>query len=160
MRRRARCLTSVPSNWQAVSANSSIKFVPQNAYGQVRGETVFTHGVELGVARAASRDLNDATNALLNALAQSNPDLRQVAEPRVVRLAQRSAIGHLLSNRSITGDEERVGLYTTFLADGSLFYVLTIAPRNEFGRYDGNSIGLALRYRFCEFRADRCPAVP
>jgi len=31
---------------------------------------------------------------------------------------------------------------------------------NEFGRYDGNSVGLALRYRFCAFRADRCPAVP
>ena len=25
--------TSVPSNWQAVSSNTSVKFVPQNAYG-------------------------------------------------------------------------------------------------------------------------------
>ncbi len=128
--------TSVPANWQAVTANSSIKFVPENAYGQVRGQTVFTHGVELGVARAASRDLNDATNALLNALAQGNPDLRQVSQPRAVRLAQRSGIGHMLSNRSITGEEERVGVYTSFLADGNLFYVLTIAPRDEYGRYD------------------------
>lgn len=30
---------------------------------------------------------------------------------------------------------------------------------NEFGQYDGKSLGLQLRYRFCEFRADRCPAV-
>ena len=28
---------------------------------------------------------------------------------------------------------------------------------NEFGRYTGTSFGLSLRYRFCEFRADRCP---
>jgi hypothetical protein len=28
---------------------------------------------------------------------------------------------------------------------------------NEFGRYEGTSFGLQLRYRFCEFRADRCP---
>lgn len=28
---------------------------------------------------------------------------------------------------------------------------------NEFGRYEGVNAGLALRYRFCEFRADRCP---
>lgn len=28
---------------------------------------------------------------------------------------------------------------------------------NEFGRYDGRVFGLALRYRFCELRADRCP---
>ncbi|GAB3747050.1 hypothetical protein GCM10028795_09400 [Lysobacter olei] len=28
---------------------------------------------------------------------------------------------------------------------------------NEFGQYDGASVGLALRYRFCEFLQDRCP---
>lgn len=28
---------------------------------------------------------------------------------------------------------------------------------NEFGRYDGTSAGLVLRYRFCEFNRDRCP---
>lgn len=28
---------------------------------------------------------------------------------------------------------------------------------NEFGKYEGTSVGLELRYRFCEFRADRCP---
>ena len=28
---------------------------------------------------------------------------------------------------------------------------------NEFGEYQGTSYGLALRYRFCEFRVDRCP---
>jgi hypothetical protein len=28
---------------------------------------------------------------------------------------------------------------------------------NEFGRYTGTSFGVQLRYRFCEFRADRCP---
>ncbi len=28
---------------------------------------------------------------------------------------------------------------------------------NQFGRYEGTSFGLSLRYRFCEFRADRCP---
>ena len=76
--------TSVPSNWQAVTSNSAVKFVPQNAYGQLNGETVFTHGVELGVARATSRDLAESTDALLNALAQGNPNLRQ-AHSRVRR---------------------------------------------------------------------------
>jgi hypothetical protein len=28
---------------------------------------------------------------------------------------------------------------------------------NQFGKYEGTSVGLELRYRFCEFRADRCP---
>lgn len=30
---------------------------------------------------------------------------------------------------------------------------------NQFGRYEGGSVGLELRYRFCEYRADRCPSV-
>ncbi|RNF83853.1 tetratricopeptide repeat protein [Montanilutibacter psychrotolerans] len=29
---------------------------------------------------------------------------------------------------------------------------------NEFGQYEGSSIGLELRYRFCDHRADECPA--
>jgi hypothetical protein len=28
---------------------------------------------------------------------------------------------------------------------------------NQLGRYEGTTAGLELRYRFCEFRADRCP---
>jgi hypothetical protein len=119
--------TSVPSNWQAVSSNNAVKFVPQNAYGELNGETVFTHGVELGVARAASGDLYQSTDALLNALAQGNPGLRQAAEPRDVQLAQRPAIQHQLVNRT--------PLVTTFLSDGSLFYVLTIVPSQERSRY-------------------------
>ncbi len=30
---------------------------------------------------------------------------------------------------------------------------------NQFGHYQGTSVGLNLRYRFCSFRADRCPSV-
>ncbi len=127
--------TSVPSNWEAVSSNSAVKFVPQNAYGELNGETVFTHGVELGVARAASSDLDQSTDALLNALAQGNPSLRQVTEPRQVQLAQRTAIQHQLINRTPDGSEERVGLVTTLLSDGNLFYLLTIVPSEERGRY-------------------------
>jgi hypothetical protein len=127
--------TSVPSNWQAVTSNSAVKFVPQNAYGQINGETVFTHGVELGVARAASRDLVESTDALLNALAQGNPDLRQAAQPRQTSLSQRTAIEHQLVNRTPNGAQERVGVTTTFLADGNLFYMLTIVPVEESSRY-------------------------
>ncbi len=127
--------TAVPSNWQAVTSNSAVKFVPENAYGQINGETVFTHGVELGVARAASRDLVESTDALLNALAQGNPNLRQATEPRQTRLSQRVAIENQLVNRTPYGAQERVGVTTTFLADGSLFYILTIVPVEETSRY-------------------------
>jgi hypothetical protein len=31
---------------------------------------------------------------------------------------------------------------------------------NQFGRYEGTTVGLQLRYRFCEFNRERCPHVP
>ena len=34
-------------------------------------------------------------------------------------------------NPSPLGGQERIGLYTTFLADGTLFYYLTIVPEKE-----------------------------
>jgi Zn-dependent protease with chaperone function len=127
---------SAPSNWETVSSNSAIKLVPPNAYGQTRGQTVFTHGVEMGVSRAASRDLQESTNALLTALGQSNPDLRRAGRQRDVRLAGRAALANPLVNRSITGEQEEIGLYTAFLRDGSLFYMLTIVPRGEAATYE------------------------
>ncbi len=142
---------SVPSNWQALSSNNSIKFVPQNGYGDLNGQTVFTHGVEVGVARASSRDLSEATNDLVQAFAQGNPNLREVREPQVTRLSQRTAIAHELENRSATGGRERVGIYTTFLSDGNLFYYLTVAPDEDVSRFNpafqriGNSIRLTDR---------------
>ena len=126
-------IAETPQNFTEVTP---VKFVPENAYGQQQnGETVFTHGVELGVARASSRDLVESTDALLGALAQGNPSLREAAQPRQTRLSQRTAIEHQLVNRSHDGGQERVGLITTFLADGNLFYLLTIAPSDEIGRY-------------------------
>ena len=122
---------AVPSNWTSLSSNSAIKVVPENGYGQLEGQTVFSHGVEFGVAKAGSRDLREATNAWLNAVAQSNPDLRLDGTQQVVRISQRSAIASPLVNPSPLGGRERITVYTTFLADGSLFYFLTIVPENE-----------------------------
>src|SRR5688572_25437991 len=69
----------VPSNWQAVSSNNSVKYVPQNGYGEYRGQVTLTHGVELGVARASSQDLNQATQTLINGFIQGNEGMQLAA---------------------------------------------------------------------------------
>jgi Zn-dependent protease with chaperone function len=122
---------SVPSNWTSLSSNSSIKAVPENGYGQLNGQTAFTHGVEFGVTKASTRDLREATKAWLNAVAQNNPDLRLAGEQQSIRMSQRSALSTPLVNPSPLGGRERIGLYTTFLSDGTLFYYLTIAPEKD-----------------------------
>jgi len=126
---------SVPSNWTALSTNNSIKYVPQNAYGQSNGETVMTHGVELGVARASSRDLAQATQVLIEGFVRSNQDMRVAGAQRNVQLSGRSAILTPLEGRSVLGGVEHVDVYTTMLADGNLFYHLAVAPDQDIDEY-------------------------
>jgi beta-barrel assembly-enhancing protease len=122
---------AVPANWTSLASNTAIKVVPQNGYGQLDGQTVFSHGVEFGVAKAASRDLQEATNAWLNAVAQNNPDLRRSGSQQTLRISQRSAIVTPMVNASPLGGRERIGVYTTFLVDATLFYYLTVVPESD-----------------------------
>jgi len=122
---------AVPSNWSSLTSSNSVRIVPQNGYGQLNGETVFSHGIEFGLAQAGTRDLQGATNAWLKAIAESNPNLKLAGEQQPLRISQRSAIATPLLNSSPLGGQERLGLYTTFLADGTLFYYLTVVPEQD-----------------------------
>lgn len=126
---------SIPTNWTPLSSNNSIKYVPQNAYGPANGETVMTHGVELGVTRAASRDLRQATDALIDGFVRSNQGMRIAGEQRGTQLSGRAAILTPLEGRSVLGGIEHVDVYTTLLADGNLFYHLAVAPDREIDDY-------------------------
>jgi hypothetical protein len=138
---------SVPSNWTGLSSQTAIKAVPENGYGQLNGQTVFSHGVEFGVAKAESRDLRQATNAWLKAVAQSNPNLRADGPQQDLQISQRPALGTSLLNPSPLGGQERIGLYTVFLASGNLFYYLTIVPEKEAQAYQATfqRIGESIR---------------
>lgn len=126
---------SIPTNWTPLATESSIKYVPQNAYGDANGQTVMTHGVEMGVARAASRDLRQATDALIEGFVRGNQGMRVLGAPRTVQLSGRTAILTPLEGRSVLGGSEMVDVYTTFLADGNLFYHLSVAPDREIDAY-------------------------
>jgi hypothetical protein len=122
---------TVPDNWTTLPSKSSIKVVPQNGYGPLNGQTVFSHGIEFGVTQASTRDLQEATKAWLQAVAQSNPELRLAGNQQAIRISQRSALATPLVNPSPLGGQERVVVTTTFLSDGSLFYYLTIVPEKD-----------------------------
>lgn len=121
---------SVPSNWTPVSAKTSIKVVPQNGYGPMNGQTVFTHGIEFGVVQANTRDLAEATKSWLQAVAQNNPQLKLGGNQQPLKISQRGALMTPLVNPSQLGTQ-RIGVYTTFLVDGTLFYYLTIVPEKD-----------------------------
>src|SRR5204862_8057968 len=73
---------SVPSNWRELSGSSGVTFAPDGAYGGDQGRSVFTHGVEIGVSRNESHDLQEATKELVDSLARTNPRLSRVSDSR------------------------------------------------------------------------------
>jgi hypothetical protein len=128
----------VPSNWQQLQGGSAVTFAPQGAYGHVNGQNVFTHGIEIGVARNETHDLQTATDELLDSLARSNPHLGRPDVYRSTMVGDRRGIQAAVSNVSeATGRDETIDVYTTLLSDGNLLYVLGVAPRNEYESYAG-----------------------
>jgi Zn-dependent protease with chaperone function len=126
---------SVPDNWRALSANNFIRYVPENAYGPMNGQNVLTHGIELGVARAGSTDLQGATESFVDALVRGEPTVRRAGDTRAVTSAGRRGLATPLVNRSPLGGDERIDLVTTQLADGNLFYALTVVPDRDEAAY-------------------------
>src|SRR6185436_7658958 len=125
---------AVPAIWTTLSSKGSLKAVPQNGYGALNGQTVLTHGVEFGLAKAESNDLRAATSAWLKLIAQSNPEAR-IAGTRDVQVSQRPAIETTLTNPSPLGGQERVIVRTALLGEGALFYYLAIVPDKDAGAF-------------------------
>jgi predicted Zn-dependent protease len=143
---------SVPANWTAVPSSNAVKVVPENGYGELNGQLVLTHGVEFGIAKASSRDLREATNTWLKAIAQGNPSLRLAGEQKFGKMSQRTTFATPLANPSPLGGVERINVYTAFLADGNLFYFLTVVPEGEEEAYHPTFVKIAQSIRFTDVR--------
>jgi Zn-dependent protease with chaperone function len=127
---------AVPENWRDLAGGNSVTFAPEGAYGQAGGQFVFTHGAMVGVERAQGRDLRQATEYFLQQLAQGNPSMRRQSGFQRGSIDRREAVAVTLSNVSdVTGRTEGVSVYTTMLRNGDLFYMVGVAPREEFGNY-------------------------
>ena len=127
----------MPDNWREVATSSSVTFVPDGAYGQMQGQTVFTHGVELGLTRNEIHSLQEATQEFIDGLAQSNPSLRGTGGLQNTNLSGRNGLVARFNNVSeVTGRGETVTVFTTLLRDGNLFYCIAVAPRDEYQAYE------------------------
>jgi Zn-dependent protease with chaperone function len=139
----------VPSNWEELASESSVTFAPQGGYGTISGQSVFTHGVQVGIARNETHSLQEATDELLAAFAQSNPQLARAGNSSRATLGGRTALRTLLANVSeATGGRERIVLYTTQMQDGALFYLIGVSPEQEFGAYQPviNRVAQSIRF--------------
>jgi Zn-dependent protease with chaperone function len=129
---------SVPSNWRELAGSDAVTFAPDGAYGNAGGQSVFTHGMELGIARNETHDLQTATDELVSTLARSNPNLSRASAYARTSVGSRQGLGTVLSNvSSATGQTERIAVFTTLMRDGGLFYALGVAPGDRYAEYEG-----------------------
>jgi hypothetical protein len=128
---------SVPENWRQVGSGNEMTFAPEGAYGDVQGRFVFTHGLMVGTTRGGG-NLRQATDSFLNQLAQGNPSLRQQSGYQRGSVSGREALAVTMSNVSeASGGAETIVLYTSMFGNGELFYMVGVAPQNEYRSYQG-----------------------
>ena len=127
---------SVPDNWREMSEQESVWYAPNGGYGSSNGQSVFTHGVNVGVAQTNSRNLQQATNDFVNTLQQSSGNLRSRSGYQRTDVAGRNGLSISLSNTNeATGQQEIVNVVTTQLRNGELLYIITVAPENDYNAY-------------------------
>jgi Zn-dependent protease with chaperone function len=127
---------SVPANWRELPNNETVTFAPDGGYGEYNGQSTFTHGIEFGVARNESHDLQTATEELVNDLARGNPRLSRPSGFRRTALDGRGALQTTLDNVSeVTGRSEQIQVVTTQLRDGDLCYAIAVVPDDEASAY-------------------------
>jgi hypothetical protein len=128
---------AVPANWAELDAGDAMTYAPEGGFFEADGRTAFTHGVQIGVAQGGSGDLRRDSDELLRSFARGNPDLRVAGSARRENIDGRPAITTPLTNTSdVTGQREYVSLSTTQLGDGSLLYIIGVAPESEARTYD------------------------
>jgi hypothetical protein len=129
---------SIPDNWREFSGNNSVALAPDGGYISQQGRSDLTHGMMVGATRTQSQDLQQAAEQYVKALLQSNSYLRQQNGYQRGTVAGRSALVTTLAGRSdTTGRTEMVTIYLTMLRNGDLFYMIAIAPQDEYGSYSG-----------------------
>lgn len=93
------------------------------------------HGIQIGLARNEQHDLQQATEELIAGLAQSNRGMTRPSNYTRGTIGGRPALRAVVANNPSTG-RERLAIYTAQMRDGSLFYVIGVAPENEYGAYE------------------------
>jgi hypothetical protein len=123
---------SVPSNWREMASATSVTFAPEGASDDASGQGSFTHGVQFGVVRNGARNLRTATEELIEAIGQNNPGLGRASSWRNVTIDGRRGLQTVVVN-SIDGTNQRETLrvVTAPLPDGTMLYMIAVAPEAE-----------------------------
>jgi beta-barrel assembly-enhancing protease len=133
-----------PENWRTYEPDNGfgVTIVPDGGLVDTgNGQQSIIYGVIVNhydpfEARNMRRSpsLDEATQDLVATITQSNTHLRPTGSRRRETIDGAPALSQVLSGRSpVTGEEERVTVFTRELPDGHVVYALFIAPGREYG---------------------------
>src|SRR5215813_3081406 len=131
-----------PSNWRAYGdANSTVTIAPQGGVGQDQsGQSAVAYGVIVDGFDSENPDdnLDQETHALVQSLQHANPQLRQVGRDEDIRVngvpAKSADLVGISPVADSTGRQqrERDWLISMRMSNGSLVYLVFIAPQDEY----------------------------
>jgi hypothetical protein len=126
-----------PQNWDALTADQvDMIFAPKGAYGQKDNAVFVTHGIFLGAIQPPSSDLESANAQFVQQQIDMNPDFQVARAAQPINFGGRRGFATVVAGPStVTGVREIDVIYTTATSDGRLFYLITIAPEDEFQTY-------------------------
>jgi hypothetical protein len=126
-----------PDNWQvSENARDSTTIAPPNGViATASDDNTVIYGVIIDDYRPSqATDLATATNQLIAAVQQGNPGMKAVTSVDDVRVNQRAGKSVEFVNQGTTagGSAERDWLVTLTRSDGSLRYLVFVAPQKDF----------------------------
>jgi hypothetical protein len=88
------------------------------------------------VTQGNGGSLQQSTDQLLQSFARTNPDLRRQGGYSRASIGGRQGLTTTLSNVSeISGENETISLSTVGLDDGTMLFMIGVAPQNEARTY-------------------------
>jgi predicted Zn-dependent protease len=127
---------SVPTNWREFRDGSGLTLAPEGAYGNLQGQSVFTHGAIAAAANVSSTDLARETDQLISGILDGNAYLTVSGRYQRLSIDTRDGLRLRLSGTSpVTNRREIVDVYTAFTGRKQLFYLIQVVPENEQGAY-------------------------
>lgn len=127
----------VPEDWRRLQAGNTVVFAPQGAFvDAANGPAAVTHGLQVGVARSLTGDLEGDLEALLTGFGRGNAFLQWRPPYQRVTIGGRRGLSTTVRNvSSATGDMEFVSVSAAHLPDGGFLYVVCVAPQEDAGLY-------------------------
>lgn len=127
-----------PAGWKAFGGGSSdqLTLAPSNGISGSGQQSNVLIGTIISVFQGGqSGSLRSQSQALVDSMRQSNPQMRTAGSYQSVRVAGIRGVSIWLDNQNAQGQAERDRLLTFPRQDGSLLYFIFIAPSQDYNRY-------------------------